>query len=85
MRSTTVEPAAVTPRPPPNMSDSPPPRPLWSSTRMTEMTPEMTCRQSVRTNIEKIAYQQLAISGTCLRYLLDIKHAPELYAENLAL
>ena len=33
--STTVEPIAADPMPPPNMSDRPPPLPLWSSTRKT--------------------------------------------------
>ena len=33
LESTIVDPAADAPRPPPNMSDRPPPRPLWSSTR----------------------------------------------------
>ena len=42
--STDVEAAAEAPRPPPNMSDRPPPRPLCMSTSTMQMIPTMAYR-----------------------------------------
>ena len=41
--SITVDPAAEAPRPPPNMSESPPPRPLWMSTKKISPIPRPNC------------------------------------------
>jgi hypothetical protein len=51
--STTVEPAAVAPRPPPNMSDRPPPFPLCSSTRKMRAPEMRTWRMIVKTNMRR--------------------------------
>ncbi len=42
LRSTTVDPAAADPSPPPNISDRPPPRPLWSRMSTIKVSDTMT-------------------------------------------
>ena len=49
-RSIMVEPAAEAPRPPPNMSDRPPPRPLCSSTSSTTDSVVSTCNTIPKMN-----------------------------------
>ena len=61
LRSTTVDPAAWAPSPPPNMSDSPPPFPLCSSTRNTSVSAEITCTGAMN----QITVARLPVPRAC--------------------
>jgi hypothetical protein len=43
LRSTTLDDAAADPRPPPNISERPPPFPLWSRIEMINITHSTIC------------------------------------------
>src|SRR5947207_334300 len=81
LRSTTVEPAAVAPILPPNMSDSPPPFPLCRSTRKMSRSPSRTWMSPTQ-KISLVKTSAASMSGSRLD---DGRHFGEVAGDGMTL